>query len=89
MVIELLIEVTSLLSCIFRSFKKKWVTVKLLLFCSIELLMIVTYRCLYQQDYCNIESRVIFGMGLDGEYYFWQARRRRNNCLSEGAKVSK
>lgn len=26
--------------------------------------MIVTYRCLYQQDYCNIESRVKFGMAL-------------------------
>lgn len=32
--------------------------------------MIVTYRSLYQQDYCNIESRVRFGIGLDGEYYF-------------------
>ena len=51
--------------------------------------MIVTYRCLYQQDYCNIESRVRFGMGLDGEYYLGQAKRRRNNCLSEGANVAK
>ena len=51
--------------------------------------MIVTYRCLYQQDYCNIESRVRFGMGLDGEYYFGQAKRRRNNCLSAGVNVAK
>mgnify|MGYP007134408636 CR=1 FL=1 len=63
--------------------------VKLLFFCNIELLMIVTYRCLYQQDYCNIESRVRFGMGLDGEYYFGQAKRRRNNCLSAGVNVAK
>lgn len=82
--------VTSLLSfMIFKPLKKVGNCQTFMLFHNVELFMIVTYRCLYQQDYCNIESRVRLGMGLNGEYYFWQADGRRNNYLSEGTKVAK
>lgn len=36
----------------------------------ISFYLIVTYRDLYQQDYCNIERGERLGMDLAGEYYF-------------------
>lgn len=55
---------------IFKLLKKVGNYQTFILFHNMKLFKIVTNRGLQQQDYCNIESRVRFGTGLDGEYYF-------------------